>query len=141
MRHVAREVGMSPSGLQKFLAGSQPYSATRRKLERWHAKSGGEPDHHSDVSALEVLVHDLPPIERPRAMRQLLQGLEKVFPGNLFRRFGAFQSSLPGQVNKLFCGLLIKLCQIGGLLCSQSCITFSSRRIFLISKRIWSLSK
>ena len=88
MRHVAREVGMSPSGLQKFLAGSQPYSATRRKLERWYAKSGGEPDHHSAISALEVLVYDLPPVERPRAMRQLIQGLEEVFAKAGHRRPG-----------------------------------------------------
>ena len=68
---------MSPSGLQKILSGANPYSATRRKLERWYAASGGEPDLHSVRSALEVLVLDLPPADRVSSMERLLKALEK----------------------------------------------------------------
>lgn len=38
LRKVAREVGLSPTGLAKFLLGSTPYSPTIRKLERWREK-------------------------------------------------------------------------------------------------------
>jgi hypothetical protein len=45
LRHAARQVGMSPTGLQKFLAGSAPSDATCRKLERWafEKAAAGEP--------------------------------------------------------------------------------------------------
>src|SRR3712207_8645938 len=38
--HVSRQAGMSASGLQKFLEGGQPYTATRRRLERWFVLHG-----------------------------------------------------------------------------------------------------
>ena len=43
LREVARQVGMSPTGLRNFLDGSEPYSTTRQKLERWFVRGeGGE---------------------------------------------------------------------------------------------------
>ena len=77
VRQVARDVGMSPSGLQKFLSGASPYSATRTKLERWYVRSGRSPDSHSALAALEVLVQDLPPAERTQAMSRLVEVVEK----------------------------------------------------------------
>ena len=74
---------MSPSGLQKFLAGSSPYSATRRKLERWYVRRGSAPDSHSALAALEVLVQDLPPAERIRGMQRIVDGLERSRTGTL----------------------------------------------------------
>ena len=76
LRHVAREVGMSPTGLQKFLSGAQPFSKTRKKLALWYARSGQAPDRHSALAALEVLVQDLPPAERQEAMERILMVLE-----------------------------------------------------------------
>lgn len=35
LRGAAREIGMSPSGLKKFLLGTSPYAATLRKLRTW----------------------------------------------------------------------------------------------------------
>lgn len=77
LRQVAREVGMSPSGLQKFLDGSSPYSATRKKLARWYVRRGHEPDVHAALAALEVLVQDLPPVERLQAMDRALVALAR----------------------------------------------------------------
>ena len=83
LRQVAREVGMSPSGLRKFLSSASPYSATRRKLERWYVRRGSAPDVHSALAALEVLVLDLPPAERIRAIEQIVDGLERSRTGKL----------------------------------------------------------
>ncbi len=80
LRQVAREVGMTPSGLKKFLNGSTPYSATRRKLNGWYVREG-----HSAITpyaaqmALDVVVTDLPPGERLEGVRCLLAALEKFF--------------------------------------------------------------
>ncbi|HEU0014798.1 MAG TPA: hypothetical protein VFQ45_14020, partial [Longimicrobium sp.] len=35
LRSVARQVGMSPSGLDKFLSGAMPYQKSRRRLFDW----------------------------------------------------------------------------------------------------------
>ena len=81
LRQVAREVGMSPSGLQKFLDGAGPYSATRKKLEHWYVRGGSAPDVHSVLTAIGVLVQDLPPAERIQAMDRALVALEQSRPG------------------------------------------------------------
>lgn len=75
LRAVAREVGMSPSGLQKFLDGASPYSATRRKLERWFVRESAG----SALAALRVLVDDLPPSRRDAAVGDMLASLESAF--------------------------------------------------------------
>jgi hypothetical protein len=46
LRQAAREVGMSPTGLSKFLDGAEPYLPTVMKLRAWHAahaRGPGEP--------------------------------------------------------------------------------------------------
>jgi hypothetical protein len=37
LRQAAREVGMSPTGLSKFLDGAEPHMRTVGKLRAWHA--------------------------------------------------------------------------------------------------------
>lgn len=80
LRRVAREVGMSPSGLQKFLDGATPYSATRRKLERWYvreaARYGEGAGRATALAALHVLGQDLPPAERRRVLSDIVDRLE-----------------------------------------------------------------
>lgn len=60
LRHVAREVGMSPTGLQKVLDGADSYSRTRRKLERWYVREsvryGGGVNAAAVIAALRVTV-------------------------------------------------------------------------------------
>lgn len=83
LRHVARAVGMSPTGLQKFLDGSTPYAATRRKLERWYvreaASRAGAADAESVRAALHVLGRDLPAAERRKALEDIVLRLEAAY--------------------------------------------------------------
>lgn len=83
LRQVAREVGMSPTGLQNVLAGADSYSRTRRKLERWYvretARHGGTLDAHSVSAALHLLTRDLPPAGRRPAVDRLVDELEAAY--------------------------------------------------------------
>lgn len=83
LRGVAREVGMSPSGLQKFRDGALPYVSTRRKLERWYvreaAQYGRGPGAGSALAALHILTQDLPPPQRGEATGEILELLETAF--------------------------------------------------------------
>lgn len=40
LRQAAREVGMSPTGLSKFLDGAEPYARTVKKLRAWYTAQG-----------------------------------------------------------------------------------------------------
>lgn len=84
LRHVSRMVGMSPTGLQKFLDGAHPYSATRRKLERWYILHGpgrmpsplrGD----SALAIVRVLVQDLPPARHRPTMEMLVASMEGAY--------------------------------------------------------------
>jgi len=41
LRAVARRVGMSPSGLRKFLEGTKPYAPTLDRLRSWYFHAAG----------------------------------------------------------------------------------------------------
>ena len=84
LRQVSRMVGMSPTGLQTFLDGGHPYSATRRKLERWYVMHGpgrlpstlrGD----SAFAILRVLVQDLSPARHRPTMEMLLESMEEAY--------------------------------------------------------------
>jgi hypothetical protein len=68
LRSVAREIGMSPTGLKKFLLGTAPYSPTLRRLRNWYVQyaslQAGEVAPQDASAALAVLVHDLSPDPR-----------------------------------------------------------------------------
>ena len=68
LRSVAREIGMSPTGLKKFLQGTAPYSPTLRRLRNWYvqyaAVQSGNVGLEDAYAALNVLVHDLAPDPR-----------------------------------------------------------------------------
>lgn len=84
LRHVSRQAGMSAAGLQKFLEGGKPFTATRRRLERWYVLHG--PGRHETsltgpgaMAILRVLVQDLaPPRHRP-TLELLVQSLEDAY--------------------------------------------------------------
>jgi hypothetical protein len=81
LRHAARQVGMSPTGLQKFLAGSAPSDATCRKLERWafdKAAAGEPPTAETALAVLRLLAGALPPRRHPEAVARLLAVLESA---------------------------------------------------------------
>ncbi|HET6765499.1 MAG TPA: hypothetical protein VFH27_17555 [Longimicrobiaceae bacterium] len=83
LRAVARQVGLSPTGLGKFLAGSRPYPSTRRKLERWAASLGaavgGGLGGGRAMHVLRVLLQDLPPAAQAAAEERMLAALEAVY--------------------------------------------------------------
>jgi transcriptional regulator with XRE-family HTH domain len=77
LRSVAREIGMSPTGLKKFLQGTAPYSPTLRRLRNWYvhyaAVQSGEVQTQDATAALAVLVHDLSPDPRKAAASCVLE--------------------------------------------------------------------
>ena len=79
LRHVARRIGMSPTGLEKFLRGAEPYAVVRRKLADWWGREGGSPTAQVSpelaAEALTALVRDLPPSQRREAMAEMLEVL------------------------------------------------------------------
>ncbi len=74
---------MSPTGLQKFLSGSTPYTATRRRLERWlvreSASYAAETTVESARAALAVLTHDVAVRERAALTGRILDALEEYY--------------------------------------------------------------
>lgn len=64
---IARDVGLTTRGLNKFLKGSKPHSATRQRLERWYVRQAAEQADATDVetatAAIAVLAHDIPPAQ------------------------------------------------------------------------------
>lgn len=83
LRSVARAVGMSPSGLQKFVDGAVPYLPTRQKLERWYVRETAE--YHGGMTlaaalaAVRVLIDDLPPPRQERAAQELVSTLARLY--------------------------------------------------------------
>ncbi|HEX6373854.1 MAG TPA: hypothetical protein VF006_33305 [Longimicrobium sp.] len=68
LRRVAGEIGMSPTGLKKFLQGTDPYSPTLRRLRSWYvqyaAVQSGEVQLEDASAAINVLLHDVAPAAR-----------------------------------------------------------------------------
>lgn len=83
LRNAAREIGMSPSGLQKFLEGGMPYTKTIHRLRRWYLQHAGDArDELSEdeaYAALSVLVHDLPPGSRAYTVATMVECVEQAY--------------------------------------------------------------
>ncbi|HSU17397.1 hypothetical protein [Longimicrobium sp.] len=83
LRGVAREIGMSPTGLKKFLMGTAPYSPTVRRLRKWYlqyaALPAAEITYHHASSALVVLTHDLAPEPKREASDCVLECLGRAY--------------------------------------------------------------
>lgn len=82
LRAVAREVGLTASGLQKVLDGSSPFPKTRRKLGIWYSRHlAGDYRTARDV-ALEELLRQVPTSRRRTAREQILAVLRGVVPSS-----------------------------------------------------------
>lgn len=82
LRHVARQVGMSPTGLRNFLAGGIPYQKSRRRLFDWmHREDGAEAGLTTEgvSGSLASLVADLPPERRGAALEALVGTLRTLY--------------------------------------------------------------
>lgn len=79
LRKVARDIGMSASGLKKFLEGAAPYSPTRRRLRRWLVQHSGAQHGRVELpeanAALRVLIHDLTPDSRRTTAGRMVECL------------------------------------------------------------------
>lgn len=80
LRRVAREIGMTPSGLQKVLDSSSPYQRTLHKLRAWHGRYVAEDYSTAQEVALEELLRKLPVPRRARAREQILAILHGESP-------------------------------------------------------------
>ena len=79
LRAVALRVGMSPTGLQEFVAGSRPYAKTCEKVRAWFYREAGFTSIAPDdaVILLRRLVGTLP--EPERGVARLLDTVESAY--------------------------------------------------------------
>jgi hypothetical protein len=81
VRQVAQAVEMSPTGLQEFIAGAEPRTKTRARLERWYAERRQRGD--SDVSeALILAVGRLMEFVTEAERNEVLDVLRQVLAGS-----------------------------------------------------------
>jgi hypothetical protein len=76
LRHVARQVGMTPEGLRRFLLGRPPQPSTSRKVERYVARQAPPMAGATAFIVLRALVQDLPPARQPEAITALARSVE-----------------------------------------------------------------
>jgi hypothetical protein len=88
LRAVASQVGMSPSGLSKFLGSAAPYQKTIGKLESWYLLQQ-KADAHADgptaeaaAVAVRLLARLAPPSVRDDFVDELLAAVRRVVPQN-----------------------------------------------------------
>lgn len=73
LRNVAHQVGMRPAELQRFLSASEASAASRRQRREG---AGQPPTARAALSALTLLVGDLPPARQLPGMERLALVLE-----------------------------------------------------------------
>lgn len=85
LRGVAREVGMSPTGLKKFLAGTDPYGPTLRKLVPWFQRRAHlarpAPEALVVASAVDVLLADFSDVEQVSIRAEMAGILGRAYAG------------------------------------------------------------
>lgn len=94
LRAVARQVGMSPSGLSKFLAGARPYSKTLARLRAWYLWQSEQPatlSPEETLAALQLLTAPLPISRRPEAAAVVVAGIRNCFGGTPPRWWTEFE--------------------------------------------------
>ncbi len=86
LRSVAREIGMSPTGLKKFLQGTAPYSPTLRRLRNWYVRYAAAQPSGVELAdadaAVAVLVHDLGVRSRRWTALQVLDAVGNGYAHN-----------------------------------------------------------
>jgi hypothetical protein len=81
LRHAARDIGMSPTGLRGFIDGADPYLKTTRKLTEWYIREiqsrHAELSDETATAALALLVQHFPATERQPTVGELLAVLDR----------------------------------------------------------------
>lgn len=82
LRHVAREIGLSPTGLQHFLQGGEPYAKSLQKLGDWYIRRAATAGHGAErdtvEAALTLLLLSLPDADRGAVREQVLAVLREA---------------------------------------------------------------
>lgn len=79
LRAVARDVGLSPSGFRRLLAGTAPLETTRYRMRAWHAAQCADPpplDDEARDALLAALTRHLPADRRQAAIAEVVFVLE-----------------------------------------------------------------
>jgi hypothetical protein len=83
LRAVAKEVGMSPTGLQGFLDGAEPYFKTVEKIRIWYAlrsaDRGSELGSDTAVALVDTLLGEIPASRRAGARERVLRAFADAF--------------------------------------------------------------
>jgi hypothetical protein len=74
LRATAREIHMSPSGLQKFLRGAEPYGPTILRLRAWYGDDATERAQDEAIAALLAFMPAQRRTAAEAAMRVMLAG-------------------------------------------------------------------
>ena len=81
LRHAARDIGMSPTGLRGFIDGADPYLKTTRKLTEWYIREiqsrNAELSDETAMAALSLLVQHFPAPDRETTTAELLAVLDR----------------------------------------------------------------
>lgn len=78
LRGVAEELGMSPTGLSNFIAGTQPYGPTLHRLRAWAERNGiGGTPPPVDADQLRRYVETLP--DPDAGVRLLLDAVDEAY--------------------------------------------------------------
>jgi len=81
LRHAARDIGMSPTGLRGFIDGADPYVKTTRKLTEWYVREiqnrNAELSTESASAALSLLVKHHPPSQREATVNEILDVIDR----------------------------------------------------------------
>jgi hypothetical protein len=78
LRSVARDVGMTPSGLAKVVASATPYAKTRRLLHAWSERRRAGGREREVDAALDVLLRELDPAQREEARESIRRTLGEL---------------------------------------------------------------
>lgn len=80
-RATAREIGLTPRGLELFLSGAKPQSKTLTKLLAWYEQHVAETDGPpiSVADAVRVLLRSLPPDSREAARARVTRFLQDIY--------------------------------------------------------------
>jgi predicted transcriptional regulator len=87
LREIARQIGMSPSGLDKFLNGTEPHRKIRRRLETWYTRVSAQVVGRQNVlspesaaAAVRVLAVLYAPARRGAFVEALVEQMDDVLP-------------------------------------------------------------
>ncbi|HEX8695739.1 MAG TPA: hypothetical protein VF746_25210 [Longimicrobium sp.] len=83
LRSLAREVGMSPTGLRGVIDGAEPYAKTWDKLRLWYSlrqdDSGVDMPFQAVAALLRRLLRPVPQQSKHGAVVRVLNGFDEAF--------------------------------------------------------------